>query len=76
VASLPVNLRADIGDAVADREQIRVDLPDHGHANASLKMPPTPWMTLVSRSSVRRTDGVSRSWTTPRRRPAAPSGGA
>jgi hypothetical protein len=40
MASLPVNLRADVGDAFADRDGIQVEMPDGDHATASLEMPP------------------------------------
>jgi hypothetical protein len=39
VASLPVDVRADVGDAFSDRDGIRVEMPDDDHATAGLEMP-------------------------------------
>ena len=39
VASLPVDLRSDVGDAFSDRDRIAVDMPDGDHATATLEMP-------------------------------------
>jgi hypothetical protein len=39
VASLPVDLRSDIGDAFGDRDRINVDLRDDDHATAVMELP-------------------------------------
>ena len=78
LASLPGTVRQDVEDAIGDREEIDVDMLGPDRAARASSLPTPQFRTPAPRSSAPGTAGASSASPAarPRRRPAAPSGGA